>query len=292
MWAWVFALGVLLAGTLQSQALLDAAFSAAPVPPGQVAVCRVRGLAPEGLILAGFHQEAGFYYSAADGAQVALLAVPLGTRTGSKRLQLRWPGGAAQRVALQVGRDPYPHQRLKVPGLKRKLKKAASGHDREVLEKAEAQADTGQPRWHGPFLWPVDGPQVITSEFGSRRDYNRGGAGWRHKGMDLRAAKGTEVLAANDGQVLLARRRLALTGGTVVLGHGYCLTSSYFHLSRVDVTPGQFLLKGQRLGLSGSTGLSSGPHLHWQMDLRGVPVAPQQWLSPSAGSDMPPAPLP
>ncbi len=125
----------------------------------------------------------------------------------------------------------------------------------------------------------MDGPIVITSPFGVSRVYNKGQAAWRHRGVDLRAAEGTPVLAANDGRVLLARRRLHATGGTVVLGHGYGLCSSYFHLSRLKVKLGQTVVKGQVLGFSGSTGLANGPHLHWQVDLRGQSVQPQQWLA-------------
>lgn len=285
-------LGLGMAAALRGQAVLEASLDSGPVPPGNVAVCRVRGLAPQGLTLAGFRQEAGFYYSKADDAQVALLAVPLGTRPGRKQVELSWPGATPQRLWLQVAKDRAPRQKVRVSGLKRKMKKAVRSGDREVLDHAVAKAGLGPPLWKGRFQWPLAGEVVVTSGFGSRRDYNRGSAAWRHKGVDLRAAEGTPVLAANDGTVLLARRRLSLTGGSVILGHGYGLSSSYFHLSKVEVKAGQAVKKGQRLGLSGSTGLSSGPHLHWQMDLRGVPVSPQQWLQSDPGGPAPPAPLP
>ena len=118
----------------------------------------------------------------------------------------------------------------------------------------------------------------MTSAFGSARVYNKGQAAWRHRGTDLRAPEGSQVFAANDGIVLLARKRLNATGGTVILGHGYGLCTSYYHLSKVLVKSGQTLKKGELLGLSGSTGLANGPHLHWQMELRGQAIDPQQWV--------------
>jgi murein DD-endopeptidase MepM/ murein hydrolase activator NlpD len=211
---------------------------------------------------------------------VALLAVPLEAGPGQVPLHLTWANGSRQQwTCVLVAPDPYPHlPKLKVPKLRRKLKAAAAANEKETLEDAEAEALEGPPLWRGAFQWPLDAPIVITSPFGVSRVYNRGQAAWRHRGVDLRAPEGTPVLADNDGRVLLARRRLHATGGTIVLGHGYGLCSSYFHLSKLQVKAGQAVVKGQILGFSGSTGLTNGPHLHWQMDLRGESVEPQQWL--------------
>ena len=250
-----------------------------PIAPGKVAVFTLED-APSDLILAGFHQEAGFYHLAHGAGQVALLAVPLNEGPGLKPLKMTWGAGShVQWTNVAVGDDPYPHlRRLKVPKLRKKLKAAAAANEKEIMEGAEAEALGGVPLWRGAFRWPLDGPVTVTSPFGSSRVYNKGQAMWRHKGVDLRAAKGTPVLAANDGQVLLARRRLNATGGTVIVGHGYGLCSSYYHLSKVVVKVGDRVTKGQPLGLSGDTGLANGPHLHWQMELRGLAILPQQWV--------------
>jgi murein DD-endopeptidase MepM/ murein hydrolase activator NlpD len=248
-------------------------------PPGTVVVCSLDGPAPEGLVLAGFQQEAGFYLSGK--RSVALLAVPLDAKPGRYRLQLR-DGEQHQRLSLRVSRSPYPSHRVRpIKSLGKRLAAAQAGGEEEMLEEAEAESG-GEPLWQGPFSWPLDGSITVTSPFGSQRSYNHGEAAWRHKGLDLRAAKGTPVLASCGGVVLLARRALKLTGGTVLLGHGYGVTSSYFHLSQVDVKPGQRVEAGEALGLSGDSGLAAGPHLHWQVALRGRPVDPRQWLQASA----------
>ena len=235
---------------------------------------------PKGLTLAGFRQEAGFYRAGGYGPWVALLAVPLEEPEGLAPLHLSWDAGThSQWANVQVGPDPYPRQRqLKVKKLRKKLKAAAAANEKETLEEAEAKALGGEPLWHGSFQWPLEGDVRITSPFGSSRTYNAGQAAWRHRGLDLHAVEKTPVLAANDGVVLLARKRLHATGGTVIVGHGYGLCTSYFHLSKVLVKTGQSLKKGERLGLSGSTGLANGPHLHWQMELRSRAVDPQQWV--------------
>jgi murein DD-endopeptidase MepM/ murein hydrolase activator NlpD len=244
-------------------------------------VCSLDGPAPAGLVLAGFQQEAGFYISGSH--SVALLAVPLDAKPGHHRLQLK-DGERTQRLDLRVSHDPYPKHRVRpIKSLSKRLAASHARGEEEMLEEAEAESG-GPPLWSGPFSWPLDGGITVTSPFGSQRTYNHGEAAWRHKGMDLRAAKGTPVLAACSGVVLLARRSLKLTGGTVLVGHGYGVTTAYFHLSRVDVKPGQHLDAGEALGLSGDSGLAAGPHLHWQVALRGLPVDPRQWIEATARS--------
>lgn len=266
----------------------EAALEPRVAPPGTVVICRLKGRAPEGLTLAGFQQEAGFYISG--GGAVALLAVPLGTAPGGHTLTLGFPGGRSQALAVEVGPDPYPKTVVaSVPGLKRKLAAGRAAQERETI--IEARADSpGPPQWRGPFRWPLIPPVKPTSLFGSQRSYNNGQAAWRHRGLDLRAAVGTPVLAPADGTVLLARQDMAVTGGTVLLGHGYGVTSAYYHLSRVDVGVGWALRAGQALGLSGASGLASGPHLHWEILLRGHAVEPRQWLDAALLQPAPVAP--
>jgi hypothetical protein len=264
---------------------LEAGLSPNPLVPGTVAVCRVRGLVPAGMTLAGFSQEAGFYFSRAGNEWVALLAVPLTARAGRRTLVLRWPGGL-QTLPLDVGADPYPCAEVRVSGLRRRLGEAGVSAEGLLLKRRE-RGRPSPPLWHGTFQWPLSGTVTVTSPFGVRRDYNHGQAAWRHKGVDLRAARGTPVLAANDGVVVLARRSMALTGGTVVLDHGYGLCSAYFHLASLAVRKGQQVAKGAALGLSGASGLTEGPHLHFEMRLRGRAVNPSQWVLAAARDALP-----
>lgn len=114
---------------------------------------------------------------------------------------------------------------------------------------------------------PVSGP--ITSPFGARDIPEHGGG---HTGVDIGAQAGTPVRAPAPGLVRAAAES-AVFGRYVVLAHpGECQTL-YAHLSRVDVLPGQYLRRGDGLGLVGSTGLSTGPDLHWGLAAGASPLA-------------------
>lgn len=246
-------------------------------PPGSVVVGRLEGFAPAGAVLAGFRQEAGFYVSG--GRSVALLAVPLETKPGWYSVILRWPGGRVE-GRIRVLESPYPVLRVRrVPRLRQALLASAAEGERDLIARTVAESG-GPPRWRSHFRWPLAETVTVTSPFGSRRRYNEGKLGWTHRGVDLRAAEGTQVLAAADGLVLLAEKAFKATGGTVILDHGYGVTTGYYHLSAVEVSPGQILQSGERLGLSGATGIANGPHLHFQVNLRGFAVDPTQWLGP------------
>ncbi len=142
-------------------------------------------------------------------------------------------------------------------------------------QRLEAMFKTGEslPLWMGPFVAPADGP--ITANFGARRRYN-GGAARYHEGIDYGLATGTLVRAAAHGVVALAEP-LAVRGNTVFIDHGMGVYSGYFHMSELLVAPGQRVEPGQVIGRVGSTGLSTGPHLHWEIRLHGINVSPWEW---------------
>jgi murein DD-endopeptidase MepM/ murein hydrolase activator NlpD len=97
-----------------------------------------------------------------------------------------------------------------------------------------------------------------------------------HLGYDLSNVKNTPIIAANDGAVVFADR-LGIYGNCVVVDHGYGLQTIYGHLSQIQVKPGDQVKKGQRMGLSGATGMAGGDHLHFSMQVDGVQVDPKEW---------------
>jgi murein DD-endopeptidase MepM/ murein hydrolase activator NlpD len=148
--------------------------------------------------------------------------------------------------------------------------------------------------WNGVFGPPLAGELRVTAPFGQRRSYNSGPVASYHSGQDLGADKGVTVMAPMTGTVVLAEP-LDVRGQSVILDHGLGVFSGFWHLSRIDVTLGQKVGKGQEIGLVGNTGLSTGPHLHWEMRVLGVPVDPFQWTQvafPSQGADPGPGPAP
>lgn len=125
-----------------------------------------------------------------------------------------------------------------------------------------------------PSVWPVRG--WLTSRFGYRNSPH--GEGRRlHAGIDIAAPRGTVIVAPSDGHVVWAGYHTAY-GNLVILDHGYGLSSKYAHMSRMHVRVGQRLAAGDLVGRVGSTGRSTGPHLHFEVHQDGVPTNPLRFL--------------
>lgn len=129
----------------------------------------------------------------------------------------------------------------------------------------------------GAFEWPAIGP--ISGVYGSQRYYN-GTPGRPHYGVDVAQPTGTPVVAPAAGVVTLAEADLFYSGGTVILDHGYSLSSTFLHMSAVDVEVGQVLKSGDRIGAIGATGRATGPHLDWRMNWRKHRIDPQLLVPP------------
>jgi murein DD-endopeptidase MepM/ murein hydrolase activator NlpD len=137
--------------------------------------------------------------------------------------------------------------------------------------------DTPQPWWQSGFAWPVTGR--IASVFGSQRVLNGEPRAW-HNGVDIAAPVGTPIRAPADGVVRLAHPDMFLTGITLMIDHGYGLTTVYAHLSKAEVKPGDTVRQGQEIGRVGQSGRATGPHLHWGMSLYATLVDPALLLPP------------
>ncbi len=129
-------------------------------------------------------------------------------------------------------------------------------------------------KFNNTFIWPVEG--TVSTDFGATRFVN-GELQSRHSGIDIAADKGTPVLAANEGIVKLAAD-LLLTGNTIIIDHGFNIFSSYSHLSKLNVNKGEQVKKGEKIGEIGSTGFSTGPHLHWTITVGSVFVNPRNFI--------------
>jgi len=125
-----------------------------------------------------------------------------------------------------------------------------------------------------PSRWPVRG--AVNSEFGGRQSpWNKRGE--FHSGIDIGADRGTPVLAPAAGIVSFAGTH-AEYGLTVIVDHGQDLRTIYGHLSKVSVASGQAIARGAALGLTGNSGRSSGPHLHYEILVNGRPVNPRAYF--------------
>lgn len=137
-------------------------------------------------------------------------------------------------------------------------------------------------RYHtGALALPIAGTVRITSGFGDRRTFlyaDGGSARSVHNGIDFAAPTGTPVFAPGRGRVVLSTDRL-ITGHTIVMAHQPGLYSLFYHLDQRDVEEGELVEAGHPLGTVGSTGVSTGPHLHWEIRLAGASVDPAWFLS-------------
>lgn len=125
--------------------------------------------------------------------------------------------------------------------------------------------------WTQPFIWPASGR--MSGVYGSQR-FRNGVPGSPHWGVDIANKTGTPVVAPAAGTIRLAEADFLLEGGLIIIDHGFNLYSSMLHLSRIDVKAGDFVAQGQLIGAIGSTGRSTGPHLHWGVKWANVHVDP------------------
>lgn len=131
-----------------------------------------------------------------------------------------------------------------------------------------------------PSIWPVTG--ILRSGVGVRSNPFGGSSLEYHKGQDISAPTGTPVYATADGVVVIAKWVRGYGNG-IYVDHGNGISTRYGHLSRIDVVAGQTVKRGEQLGLVGSTGRSTGPHLHYEVRINGQPTSPLPYL-PSVDS--------
>lgn len=129
--------------------------------------------------------------------------------------------------------------------------------------------------WTAPFIHPRE--SVITSPFGSGRMFN-GTLTSRHLGVDFRGKTGEPIVAANRGVVALVDN-FFLAGNVVYIDHGRGIVTAYFHMSKTLVAAGDTVERGQQIGLVGSTGRVTGPHLHWSARYGAITVNPLDLFS-------------
>lgn len=176
-------------------------------------------------------------------------------------------------VPVRVTPGTYVTQHLVLPPAKGELLQPTRlADERAKLNTIWPQASLA-PQWTGVFTRPLSIEFPITSPFGTRRSYNGGPVSGFHEGQDFGAPEGAPVLAPAPGRIVLAEM-LAVRGNAVIIDHGAGLHTGYWHLSKIDVQPGQAVQAGDKLGEVGTTGLSTGWHLHWEARIGATPVDP------------------
>ncbi len=207
--------------------------------------------------------------------------IPVGVEPGSVPLSVRVVDDADNETVgtwtVSLTETTFPkggYVRLSTKKKRDMGKEQLTKHANEARWTAYMQ-DLGLPLVEGVFVRPVKGR--ITSRFGKVRRYNTGVVR-HHLGTDMKGSLGTPVVAAHAGTVTLAEE-LHIYGNAVILKHGPNVSTSYNHLSQITVDVGQEVTQGMMIGRVGSTGQSTGPHLHWGMEVGGTAVAPEEWTT-------------
>lgn len=152
-------------------------------------------------------------------------------------------------------------------------------YNAEQLAKANAVATQSALYSNGLLIWPCPSSYTISSHFSpSRLDPVTGGYYSAHKGMDIAASTGSPVLAAASGLVTAAGYSASM-GNYIVISHGDGITTRYYHNSRLAVSAGQAVKTGDVISYVGSTGWSTGPHLHFEVRINDSPVNPYQFFN-------------
>ncbi len=141
---------------------------------------------------------------------------------------------------------------------------------------ADPAADTYAAN-HGGLRWPLRVPGRISSEFGSRTSPTEG-ASTNHQGIDIAVSAGTPIVAAGDGTVVTAAYS-ASAGNYIMLYHGNSLYTVYMHASKLAVSEGAQVKQGDVIAYVGSTGISTGAHLHFGVSVNGAYVNPRNYVS-------------
>ena len=193
---------------------------------------------------------------------------------GTRRIQVK-AGDQVQNLSIQVANRSFPTQRIRLSGGK------GIEPTQHELDRVNAfkQLVTPEKYWNGPFIAPSQAR--ISTIYGVRRYYNGVFAkDYYHRGVDYAGGLGSPVVAPAAGKVALVGRvseGFRLHGNIVGIDHGQGVTSVFMHLSRINVQEGDFVRPGQLIGAIGSTGASTGPHLHWGLYVNGVSVDPVPW---------------
>lgn len=171
--------------------------------------------------------------------------------------------------------DTWTFQQITLTGSAAQIDQASIQQERERLFGLWAER-TPQPLWQAPFQTPIESYLNISSLFGARRSYNGGPYRTYHEGVDFSAYGGTPVLATANGRVILAEF-LYVRGGAVIIDHGFGIFSGYYHLSALNTAVGETVTAGQVVGAVGTTGLSTGNHLHWDLLVANTWVDASRW---------------
>ncbi|USG68244.1 M23 family metallopeptidase [Brevibacillus ruminantium] len=209
------------------------------------------------------------------GEYVRFIPVPFNAKTGTHTIQTQDQKHSA---TLTILPKEFKVDRLTVSQQLNSMRQDTARIDADQKKINAARSKSAETAYFtDKFLWPAEGR--ITTPYGYQRVVN-GVPANRHAAIDIANKTGTPIVATNNGRVVLADS-LYLTGNTVIIDHGLQVFSIYAHMSKIQVKTGDEVKAGQQIGQIGSTGFSTGPHLHFGMLIGNTYVNPQPFLEAS-----------
>ena len=207
----------------------------------------------------------------------SLIPISADFKPGKYQLEVFYKG-KVKRIDLPVNETKYPLQELTLTKEVASLK--ASKTEKEFVAKA-LSIGSNNKLWSGKFIFPSNAKQ--STGYGVKRRVNGIiNPDYFHKGLDFAAQSGESIKAPENGKIVLVglvSKGFVVNGNCVFIDHGHGVVTGYLHLSSVLVKEGDLVKKGQIIGKVGSTGIASGPHLHWGLYVLGKTVDPLGWTS-------------
>ena len=219
---------------------------------------------------ASFENNELHFSNCGDGCYIAIGAVEIESKPGPHHVSLKL-GKNQQDITLSVKELKFPDLKLTLPADRVILSpEDLDRAKREDIRLGEIFHGVSAKLWDGAFIRPLE--NELSTVFGTRRIMN---GEWVsvHKGVDVKGKEGAMVKASNTGRVVLAQS-LFFGGNTVVVDHGQGIYTIYMHLSKMKVNPGDIVSKGEAVGLVGSSGRATGPHLHFGAKVMNTSVNP------------------
>lgn len=218
-----------------------------------------------------------------DGAFRAIIPVPANAVPGKYRLNIsiEQMDGARSEITRYIlaARTGFGSVSFRLKPSKAGLLSAEVIEDDWARIEKEVTRATVRQIWSGPFRRPA--PGIVTMKFGTHQKINGIPYG-QHRGLDIAGKTYYRIRAANHGQVVFADYTQSM-GNVVVINHGQGVFSLYLHMSRILVKKNDVVWKGKMIGMMGTTGVSTGVHLHFAMSVNNVRVDPLQWLYGGVG---------
>jgi murein DD-endopeptidase MepM/ murein hydrolase activator NlpD len=244
------------------------------IGPGDAFIVKVTGIKTARLPAGSLGKNRFYFTKCGEGCFLAIGAVGIKTKPGDYILKLRI-GEKTKNLKLFIKHTDFPAMRLTLS----KDKVSLSPEDKRRVKRENKRLKAifrrvSRRLWEGDFLLPLEND--LSTVFGTKRIINNKKISV-HSGVDIRGQEGEEVLASNNGKVVFAKE-LFLEGNTVILDHGLGIYTIYMHLSGFNVNSGNSVSKGDVIGFVGSSGRSSGPHLHFGVKVRDMNVNPVSFV--------------